>query len=260
MTSETRLNKDGEPYRQYVYTVNKGKKVYEYDFTVNKGVSKLYQTKVFTYKKGKLSSVTTVSANGESTSVETYRKDGTKEKSLSFSNYSDFYKYSYAAIYDKYGNISNSTTTTTWGDNTTTRTDAYKNTYKKDKLVTTVHAYTNSDGKVFPGSTTNYSYKKDKLVKTVKSEYDTNRDAEIFNTENTVIAYTYKKGGLITGITKAVVNSNSDYSSYNYTETTVINYKKIAVDQKCLKAVNERMAGFTDTSEIGSVLPSNDAK
>ena len=245
LTSETNLDENSKPNTQTVYDVKKGKVKFDQSFSFYNGVATLDGTTKYTYKKGTLSNETYVSADGKLSDVKVYRTDGTLAKEF-YTNSRYEGSITSVDLYDKYGNITSSATTSVYDGQTETYSTVYKHSYKNGKLVRTVSASTNRDGAIRPGSTTVYTYKKGKLIKYVKSvpwEFDENNGV----TESQTIAVTYTyKNGLISGVNQSVAYSTASGSELYSTTTTVIRYKKIAVNKNCVKAVTERMSKFND--------------
>ena len=255
MTMRAYLDKKGVPQSQIVYNVKKGKVQNVADYDLDDGKVTLTGYSTFSYKSGKISKLVYTSADGTRTEVATFKNGKPSQYVTTVVN--EYVNSQYVSIYDKYGNVTSETTVNKFADgDTTTATKVYKNSYKKDKLVKTVwtrayKASASSDARVTNGLDV-YTYKKGKLVK-ADSAYSFQSDPSV--TYGTTHTYAYGKGGLITSESTAAVRVTPTESKVTGAYTTAYQYKKVAVDKKCVNAVNEAMKSYS----FESYIPGNSA-
>jgi hypothetical protein len=249
MTSETSLNSKGVPYYQTMYDVKKGKIKGITNFYIDGAKVSLQNVSKISYKKGKLSQVVFATADGKTSEIATY-KSGVLSRVVRVSPSGQT-----AALYDKYGNKTSMTQTYNWGSFTETDTTVYKNTYKSGKLVKVAWArtesYSNSTETDTATGLTVYTYKKGKLV---KKDSATNYSYIPGVTYGSTSTYAYTKGGLISTISSASVQTTATESKITSGDTTAYQYKKVAVNSKYVKAVKEAMEDYG----YENFLPGND--
>lgn len=245
MTMSATLNKSGVPVWQTIYNVKKGKTTSISEFDVDGANVTLENILNISYKKGKVSKRVYSDADGIYSYIETY-KNGKIAKKVTSVAFSADNNYQEVALYDKYGNITSSTSIDKGSFGTVTTTAIYKNTYKGDKLVKAVWTETQTDTSSTDVDTISgvsvYTYKKGKLV---KSEKATSASWNPGVTNGTTKTYSYTKGGLIKSIASTSVTVTPTESKVSSSSISAFQYKKVAVNNKCVKAVKEAMEAYS---------------
>jgi hypothetical protein len=251
LTTSARLDKKGNPLSQSIYTVKKGKTTAIANYDIEDGKVTLESAWQISYKKGKVSQEVYSTASGKTSSIATYKKGVLSKVVYVAPDYQE------VTLYDKYGNPSSSTGISKgfYDGSTITDTTIYKNTYKNGLLVKTVWTsavtYSNSSDVDVTNGMDVYTYKKGKLVQKVSARTPSWNPTVTYGQ---TYVYSYTKGGLIS--TEAYVNSytTDNKTEVEYTNTTAYQYKKVAVDKKCVTAVKEAMEEFS----YEYFLPGND--
>ena len=143
-------------------------------------------------------------------------------------------------LYDKYGNITSGTFVVK-SDSSVIRT-VYKNTYKDGKLVKSAWTTASSNSKETTTGLAVFTYKKGKLVKEVVAETNT---ANPGVTEGRTATYAYTKGGLLKTVSTARTSTTAAGTKVLSSSTKAYQYKSVAVDRKCVKAVKAAMEDYS---------------
>lgn len=247
LLSEKRFDKLLVPNRESIYTLKKnGKPKLLQEFIISKGVSAPEGMTAYTYKNGKTAAATYASADGRETRITEFRKNGKLSRIVR-----TVPDNTYVYTYDKHGNITGSTSTLAVSGKTYTTVKAYKNEYSNGRLVKKTAAKAYSDGQILDAGSTVYTYDNGRLVKKIATvpdiTWNTAAKKYVLNyTDTTTTTYAYKKGGLVKSISSSTVRTTGTATSAVGAKTTVIKYKKIAVKNRCVNAVRERMAEFND--------------
>jgi hypothetical protein len=234
MTSATSYTAKDKPYAQTIYSVKSGKLKAEANYSIDGTKVDLQNYSKIDYKNGKKSKVTYATADGKTTEVATYKK-GVLSQVVDVDEYGQTVE-----LYDKYGNITSSSFVSK--DGSSTKKTVYKNTYKNGKLVKAawVTAWS-GDTDTITGLAV-YTYKKGNLVKKVVAT------TESWNpgvTDGYTYTYAYTKGGLIKTVSYASTTTTATGTNVDYSRTTAYQYKNVAVDKKCVKAVKAAMEDYT---------------
>jgi hypothetical protein len=247
MTTSAALDKKGNPVSQTIYTVKKGKTTAIANYDIEDGKVTLEDAWQISYKKGKLSKKVYTSADGKTATIATYNKGVLSKVVYTGPNYQE------VELYDKYGNPTSSTAISKGFYDGATRTDTtiYKNTYKSGKLVkaawTSAVTYSNSSEVDVTNGLSVYTYKKGKLVQRVSA---TTFAADPSVTYGNTYNYSYTKGGLISTESYVSTYTTSKGTEVEYSRTKAYQYKKVAVDNKCVTAVKEAMENYSYTAYL----------
>jgi hypothetical protein len=241
MTTSAELDKKGNPVSQTIYTIKKGKLTAQADYDIDEGKVTLEDAWQFSYKKGNASKDVYTTADGKTSLIATYKK-GVLSQVVYVSPYRQEVRQ-----YDEYGNDTRSTLIGKRYDGSTSRTETtvYNNTYKSGKLVKTVWTeattYPNSSDVSTTTGVNVYTYKKGKLVQKVSAW---NNSSYPEYTYGETFAYSYTKGGLISTAAYAYSVTSPTETQIVESATKAYQYKKVAVNNKCVKAVKESMGQF----------------